>query len=44
MASQRDLARQLLQRASDDEAAAKATLPIEMVTDANRWNARSARS
>jgi alkylhydroperoxidase family enzyme len=34
MASQRDLAKQLLQRASDDEAAAKAMLPIEAVTDA----------
>lgn len=34
MASQRDLAKQLLQRAADDEAAAKAMLPIETVTDA----------
>jgi len=34
MASQRDLAKQLLQRAGDDEAAAKAMLPIEAVTDA----------
>lgn len=33
MASQSDLAKQLLQRASDDEAAAKAMLPIEAVTD-----------
>jgi HEPN domain-containing protein len=33
MASQRDLAEQLLRRASDDEAAAKAMLPIESVTD-----------
>jgi hypothetical protein len=28
MASQRDLAKQLLQRAGDDEAAAKAILPV----------------
>jgi HEPN domain-containing protein len=34
MASQRDLAKQLLQRAGDDEAAAKAMLPVEAVTDA----------
>ncbi len=34
MASQCDLAKQLLQRASDDEAAAGAMLPIETVTDA----------
>lgn len=34
MASRRDLAKQLLQRAVDDEAAAKATLPIQAVTDA----------
>ncbi len=34
MASQRDLAKQLLQRAGDDEAAARAMLPIEAVTDA----------
>jgi HEPN domain-containing protein len=34
MASQRDLAKKLLQRAGDDEAAAKAMLPIEAVTDA----------
>jgi HEPN domain-containing protein len=34
MASRRDLAKQLLQRAADDEAAAKATLPIQAVTDA----------
>ncbi len=33
MASQRDLAELLLQRASDDEAAARAVLPIESVTD-----------
>jgi len=33
MASQRDLAEQLLQRACDDEAAARAMLPIESVTD-----------
>ena len=33
MASQHDLAEQLLQRASDDEAAARAMLPIESVTD-----------
>ncbi len=33
MATQRDLATQLLQRASDDEAAAKAMLPIVSVTD-----------
>jgi HEPN domain-containing protein len=34
MASQHDLAKQLLQRAADDEAAANAMLPIEAVTDA----------
>jgi hypothetical protein len=34
MASRRDLAKQLLQRAVEDEAAAKATLPIQAVTDA----------
>lgn len=34
MASQRDLAKQLLRRAGDDEAAAKAMLPVEAVTDA----------
>jgi len=34
MASQRDLAMQLLQRAGDDEAAAKAMLPAKAVTDA----------
>jgi HEPN domain-containing protein len=34
MASQRDLAGQLLQRAGDDEAAARAMLPVETVTDA----------
>jgi HEPN domain-containing protein len=33
MASQHDLAEQLLQRASDDEAAARAMLPVETVTD-----------
>lgn len=33
MASHRDLAEQLLQRASDDETAARAMLPIESVTD-----------
>ncbi len=33
MASQQDLAKQLLQRARDDEAAARAMLPIESVTD-----------
>jgi len=33
MASQHDLAEQLLQRASDDEAAARAMLPIGSVTD-----------
>jgi HEPN domain-containing protein len=33
MATRRDLAKQLLQRASDDEAAAKAMLPVESVTD-----------
>jgi sulfide:quinone oxidoreductase len=33
MANQHDLAKQLLQRASDDEAAARAMLPIESVTD-----------
>ncbi|HLL92853.1 MAG TPA: HEPN domain-containing protein [Solirubrobacteraceae bacterium] len=33
MANQHDLAEQLLQRASDDEAAARAMLPIESVTD-----------
>jgi len=33
MASQHDLAEQLLQRASDDEAAARAMLPVESVTD-----------
>ncbi|MGD1058827.1 MAG: HEPN domain-containing protein [Solirubrobacteraceae bacterium] len=33
MASQRDLADQLLQRASDDEAAARAMLPVASVTD-----------
>jgi hypothetical protein len=33
MASQHDLAEQLLQRASDDEAAARAMLPIDSVTD-----------
>ena len=33
MASQQDLAKQLLQRASDDEAAARAMLPITSVTD-----------
>ncbi len=33
MASQQDLAKQLLQRASDDAAAARAMLPIESVTD-----------
>jgi HEPN domain-containing protein len=34
MASQSDLARQLLERAGDDEAAARAMLPVETVTDA----------
>ena len=34
MASGRDLADQLLRRASDDEAAARAMLPIKSVTDA----------
>ncbi|MFZ2051611.1 MAG: HEPN domain-containing protein [Solirubrobacteraceae bacterium] len=34
MASQRDLAKQLLQRAGDDEAAAKAMLPVKAVTNA----------
>ena len=33
MASQRDLAKQLLQRAGDDEAAARAMLLVEAVTD-----------
>ena len=33
MASESDLAEQLLRRASDDEAAAKAMLPVESVTD-----------
>lgn len=33
MATQRDLAKQLLQRASDDEAAAKAMVPVKSVTD-----------
>jgi hypothetical protein len=33
MAGQHDLADQLLQRASDDEAAARAMLPVESVTD-----------
>jgi hypothetical protein len=33
MASQHDLAQQLLGRASDDEAAARAMLPVESVTD-----------
>ncbi len=33
MASQHDLADQLLQRASDDEAAARAMLPVVSVTD-----------
>ncbi|HXN37428.1 MAG TPA: HEPN domain-containing protein [Solirubrobacteraceae bacterium] len=33
MANQHDLAKQLLQRASDDEAAARAMLSIESVTD-----------
>jgi HEPN domain-containing protein len=33
MASQRDLAEQLLQRAIDDEAAARAMVPIGSVTD-----------
>jgi hypothetical protein len=36
MASQRDLAKQLLQRTGDDEAAAKAMLPIEAVTSVRR--------
>jgi HEPN domain-containing protein len=34
MATGRDLAEQLLRRASDDEAAARAMLPLEPVTDA----------
>ena len=33
MANQHDLAKQLLQRASDDEAAARAMLPVGSVTD-----------
>lgn len=33
MASKSDLAEQLLQRANDDEAAAKALLPVRSVTD-----------
>ena len=33
MATRIDLAKRLLQRAGDDEAAAKAMLPIESVTD-----------
>jgi HEPN domain-containing protein len=33
MASESDLAERLLRRASDDEAAAKAMLPVESVTD-----------
>jgi len=34
MATGRDLAEQLLRRAADDEAAARAMLPLESVTDA----------
>lgn len=34
MATGRDLAEQLLRRAADDEAAARAMLPLEPVTDA----------
>lgn len=33
MATERDLAERLLQRASDDEAAARAMLPVQSVTD-----------
>jgi HEPN domain-containing protein len=33
MATSRDLAERLLRRASDDEAAARAMLPLESVTD-----------
>lgn len=44
MASQHDLAEQLLQRASDDEAAARAMLLIESVTDMIVEQAQAAES